>query len=66
MVTRRRGCSPLPDYRARIGSSSDTIHCVSRGLKVVLFIVLVIMLGREMAFRRNLADFDPDTAPFGD
>ena len=66
MVTRRRVRSPLPQFRARIGSSSDTIHSVSRLLKVLVIIILGVMLAREIAFRRNLSEFKPDTAPFGD
>ena len=43
-----------------------TIWPVSRGLKVLLLALLTIFVAREIMFRRNLADFNPDTAPFGD
>ena len=39
---------------------------VSRLVKVLVIIVLAILLGREIAFRRNLSEFNPETAPFGD
>ena len=53
----------ITDGRA---NGSDTIVTVSRLLKVLVIIVLAIMLAREIEFRRNLSEFNPETAPYGD
>ena len=44
----------------------DTIEAVSRGWKLLLVVIALVFAWREWSFRRNLSEFNPDTAPTGD
>lgn len=62
----RTAAGPASRLGPRFGPGLATIGPVSTGLKAVLLALVAALVAREIMFRRNLKDFDPATAPYGD